>query len=1535
MNKFFEGIFVGIIFLTLFFSNPAFAYSMDFSTNIYFEDVNPTTDVFGAQTNNTNPANPAVTPDVVPVNNSTNTGSINNKTNPNSTNGFNCGVISLSDSEAKNIMDLTSQGFSGKTITDGSDANADGTDLGGLELVGASSDGKTAVKQAPPTKASSANRFSFFDKRIIDGPFGLGVIFDDTLRVGRCKDIGQENCKSYGNGLAYRTGGSTGFSSVFVDAGGTFNDFALKTATNLDEEEYQKMQNQVYDTNSFQVKLVQSLPGEQIPNSFVTDQFIAKNATSCIDNSCMVSTYSAFDKHFNAWFSTEMVVSTFGPTLLNSAARKLGLGAFGPNQKEAGNKVVKFLNAKAEKVRNFFQDVPKTLWGTTRGNRYKKNAIEHGLGNVFNDLTVGKKAFSTGAQGYVDELLKKGSQLDSLTPTQKKAFFEGLQDLKAYAKISDAQMTAAKSAYQTAIENGVKETDALMEYSRKIGKQLMVWDDDVQLDFVQWVQRNSDITGLQNYAIHKAGFDGASGFIDITTSETFNFKKAILTPFVDKGGWDSFDGIDNTLGYAAELAPKTKLGETGARGLQLYKLQPTKEVAKNVSVADLDGYLAKIGEGLYSVDIPGFGQSPLNQATINYIKNNPSLTGAVNIYSSQYEKAKEFFPEDMAKMLSLDRIRGRPGSALVNLGDLDQALRQRPDFVQRTSLNTLDALVANEKQIITDYYTLKANTAGFYKAALGPMGFWQMKRAVGNENYSAYMLPDTWTSMTLSQGTDDIYKDAFVDFYANEGSDQGDLFGKVINSAVFFPNYIAKEFVNSLSPQIGEKLKYWSGEGGLAGKSIMRDETKDIAFYSHNENCSGCTVKINTKDQYLLFDFDTPSDTKSFIVEAVDVETAKEEGAALIAYAHHTNLSGKTGEIDGEEINISTARSEGLTCDQKLKETAVGFVIGNTGAVSGLLLAGGESLAYVINPGFGMLMSGAQQILITPQLQDCVDDKEGYYLHFFSPPTEQQASAKSKEALSNATVTSALSDLGSKVDSLTSKQENPVEKVVGEIKQEFDNFANKANNKDLLQASIQMLPPSSGHVQGEEIFYIWFKNSLIANGLKTDGISVTKDGNKSVTEDYAKGDILANGKTIVDNKKEIVGLSTQDNRVPAKIIPKTVTTISAPNNNATVFEVNTLGQVLIKESQVLDCIRDAVKDQSGIEYSGTELTEVFGELKGINTEIYGGIFVRDGKIQLEGTGPRVYGALSAKFLIDGFWQSRLEQDANKVVMAGKFIGMSFEHGSIVLNEETNELVVWLRQHKEAVLSSKEVSGMSAKLSTLTDPNSGCPQPAIELDAKGYPNDELGQKRVENFNTSMDHLGPFTQFTTDGKIYEFYSRRDETGECKDYFRVLDKATGKILTDSEIVGGISQDGDGVLKFKTADGKTHTLAFDADNGVPKVSYNNGASETLRTAQGPNGSFWFDPNTGNWYPENGMQIPLSQAFKDDGAYYGANKDGQVSGTPGNPMTFNIGEQSGSGFNIPSLPETIAELFLFILAFALVAFFATQKIQNPKKKKN
>jgi ribosome-associated translation inhibitor RaiA len=582
-------------------------------------------------------------------------------------------------------------------------------------------------------------------------------------------------------------------------------------------------------------------------------------------------------------------------------------------------------------------------------------------------------------------------------------------------------------------------------------------------------------------------------------------------------------------------------------------------------------------------------------------------------------------------------------------------------------------------------------------------------------------------------------------------------------------------------------------------------------------------------------------------------------------------------------------------------------------------------------------------------LQDCIDDEEGYYIHFFSPAEKEATKNKSKESLSNETVTGALSDMSDKLNDFVKVRQdeaqtqaekvnsdiyNPVEKSMDELKNQFNEFKEKASQANILQASVELMAPSSGTLMGKDVFYVWFKENMLPSSYRTTGKSVTTDGNNTVEKNYADGTLKINGKTILDSDKaDHTRMIAHDNRVPAEIVPVTLNKVSAPMNNQVVFEMNSYGEIKVLNSEVLDCIQKAVKDQTGIEYSGDELTQVFGSLKQLGTKNYGSIFARDGKIYLEGTAPRAQGDYYSKLIIDGYWNTKLTIDANNGVDAGEFTGMTFLHGSIVLKPETNELVIWIRQHKDSVLTNKDVKDLLAHPTTVIDPESECPVPAIDLEAVSFPNDELSAKKVENYNTSVDHLGPFTQFTTDKKIYEFYSKRDgNTGECKDFFRVRDKDTGKILEDKEIVGGIKQDSDGTIRFKTADGKEHTLDFSAENGVPKVSYNGGSPETLLSAQGPNGSFWYDPESGLWYPENGLQIPLNQNFKDNGAYFGSDENGNVTGTGMNPMTFNIGQGEGSGFNLPSMPETTSGIILFITLFLLLSYTLTYK-RNLKVK--
>ena len=1510
MKELYHGMFVGIIFLTLLLSNPAFAFAAE---NVYFED-----------TNSPNPiASPVTT--TAEVNTGENNGgeTVVNNTNPNSSgtaenigSGYSCDVVALTPEEAKKIIDLTGDGFSGKNISDGDDTNASGTNLEGVELVGKDNDGETAIKQAPPTQAADAERYSLFDGRIVSGPFGIGLVLDDTLRVGRCEYGVDErnNCRIQGNGLNYRTDG-VGFKADLVNAFDSLKDVTVRTVQGVSEEEYTKLQNNIRDDNSANFTTGTFSEGDQIKNSIWSEQYIARNATTCNNDECTISTYSAFDKYFNAWMTTDFVVSNIGPSLLHKASKIIN------TTKARGTwKQLSKINDALAKFRNKISLLPSQALGQKASARYADLYQSEGLGTYVKGLTIDKKLFSSGTGGWMDDALKPGSDIMKLTKEQKGKYYEAMSYLRSYTMANNAKVKGLQKQL-------TDETITQLEFGQEISRTFNDWDDTVFLDYPDWLKSNQDLFDLKGVSVKRIGTAPGEGFQDIETGQPFNLKR-IMKKFEADGKWDGDWGkirvdqggvVTDTSGF--EYLPNGNL--------QLYKLQPTHVVKADATADDVLSHISQYGEGKLYVEFPDGTKTPLTSASKDRILNDPALSGHVSLYRGEYSPARELSPDEFITKLSDDRITSRNNTAEINMTNIMRRLDEA-GFKDRRYTSWLDKTFASETDMVKAYFNSPL-TGGLVKGTAAPILYWNAKRGFGQEQFSAYMLPDSWTTVSVSQGQDDIYRDSYIDFYANAGSDQGDMFKRAFTALPFiWTNIIewAAESTDFTSDKVSSLSGGFLGDRGWTN----RDKVLDLAFYSHNENCAGCSMNLSMVDGYFSAVVDAPSKMQSFLVEAAEASVKQKSGTALISYAHHADFGGKTADIDGDGINIVEARDDGLTCDQKLQDLGLGFF----GTSAGGILALGENIGYMVGFGPGLIASGIQQMYFARDLQDCVDDKEGYYIHFYAPPSDQQKKTKSKEVLSNESVSSAISKMSQGVDNATSKTENPIASEIEKLKDQFVDFAEQADSADILQANLELLPPNAGSLFGDEVFYIWYGGNglVMPSALKTDGKMVTKDGNQEVEYDYSNGDMSINGEKVISDKKEIIGLVTpSDNRIPAQVIPRTVNTIGAPQTAESVFEITPSGKVNVTEAQVLGCLQSAVKAQVGITYSGNELTQVFGELTGVNTQIYGNVIVRDGEIKLEGAGQRVQGGSGSLFIIDGYWKARLQRDVNNNIDAGKFKGMTFEHGTIVLNEETNELVVWLRQHKESVLSNKEVSGLKAKLATSTDPNTGCEQPAIELEARGHANDELGQQRVENFNTSMEHLGPFTQFTTDNKVYEFYSKRDEDGVCKDYFKVIDKETGKVLTDSEIVGGIKQDEDGTLSFKTADGKNHSLDFSAENGVPKLSYNDGPLETLRTAQGTNGSFWYDPKTGLWYPENGLQVPLDNAFKEDGAYFGTDEDGKVSGTAGNPMTFNLGQSGGGGFNIPSLPETAMELAMYILLFLGVAFFITQKPIKKKKK--
>jgi hypothetical protein len=1500
MKDFARGFISGLIFLMLLFANPAFA---DFSENyhdidyvIYFDDVNsPSSQDFEIPAESIAPES------------------------------FSCSVSELTDAEANKIINLAGEGFAGEKIDDGKDSNGVKTDLEGLELVGESTDGETAVKQAPPTASTDAERFSFFSEREVVGPFGVGMILDDTVRVGRCVDLEQEECRIYGRGLEYRTSGK-GVVSDLKNSWTSLSDEVQREAAGIDDEEYEKLQNNFLDNNTDNFRVAGVTPTDIIPNSFETRRYTATAATTCNNAACIISTYSGFDKYFNSFYSAELVVSNFGPTILGGANRLFG--ATRRNQ-GAGFQGFKKFNEKLSDLTEKWRGIPADTLQLNRGLMFKERENQYGLGNYFKGLLIDKKLFSTGAKGEIFDVTSAAAEIKKAPRETKEQFFKALTDLRAFAKHGNAEVLAMKSQYVPRINAG--DVDAQIEFARKLSKQYVHWDDTLALDYPQWIKDSGNLGSFKEFTVRKNITGADAGYVNLADEGAFNTAK-MFEEFSKDGSFD---------GWARSNDPKAFLADEG-KGIKLFELQPNRTINDSVGAGDLKQYLNLHGEGTYSVRIRETGKVyPLSDDIVNQVDSG-ELGGTLDIVTGEWAPKRRLNPETglmedqylspqvLSEILTQPRVYGRMNTANRNLDDLYYHLRQDPQFTGGRSFGFLDEQLRQEKKFLTEYYKSPLKT-GIYTGTVKPLTYWHAKKGLGYEEFSAFMLPDTWTQVEIKQGGESIYNDSYIDFYANEGSDQGDLFQRVLNYPVFAWNAILTKASEENNDVLFDYVSRLTGSSGtlysegfpLSTKTIMRDEVKNIAFYSHNENCSGCSSNFSFNDDRLTFGTNAPSKIDAFIVEATPADLADKRGSTIIAYTHASNLEGKDGSVPQGEINLVQARRDGETCEQALEDSLVGFVIPKNHS-AGLILAGAESFAYVAGIGPGLIATTFMQLLVTSDLQDCVDDKEGYYVHFYDPPLSESEAKKPKESVSAQNVTETFSKLSENLDSVAA-QGNPVAGAFSELSEDFKDFTDTAKKDNLLQAKIELLPPNKGTATGSEVFYIWYKGNMMPTGLKTEGEMRLTDGNNTFGINFEEGSASINGEKVVDDKKEITGLAINDTRVPATILPKKVNTVSAPNTADPVFELTTNGEIFVIDDKVLDCIRQAILEQTGIEYSGEELTNVFGNLVGINTSNYQKVFVREGEIHLEGSGNRAKGGLGSKFIINGMWDARLRVDANRNVDAGKFIGMSFDNGSIVINEETDELVIWLRQHRNSVLTTDEVSGLNATPDTITT-EEGCEQPAINLEALGFSGDDLGQQKVENFNTSMEQLGPFTQFTTDGKIYQFYAERDETGECKDYFRVIDKETGQVITDSEIVGSIGQDAEGGLNFRTADGKSHNLDFDAENGVPKLSYNGGAPETLRTAQGPNGSFWYDPDSGKWYPENGIQIPLGQGFKDNGAFFGTDQSGNVSGTAGNPMTFNIGNQGSEGFNIPSMPESIALQAVFIAMFLAVAFYISRK---------
>lgn len=1503
---------------------------------------------------------------------------------------FECNLEEMSASDSQNFLELLRDGFLGSEYGNNVPPKKQREKLeNSTVIIPIDKEKGTAQKVNVADEKFDTNEAQHILNDWIQGPFSYGLVLTDTLRVGRCIGLKDHNipCPLEGKQLSLRNSG-TGFTSDFKPIGEFFGNLGEKIKTgaitvgeraagtvaredynwvnkekeNWTDQDYEKMRQAMglpenaeeslkeyaasSDLNESEVHTMKRTIQQMISNSILADDFYAYSQTTCNTSDCIINVYSLFDKYYNNWFSVDIVFSLSGPVLL-SRAKKLfmNIGRRGTFPwRFSDSRLMNAIRKKFYHPDSYLYDrLSKRMW-------HRSETIPE----------VGKLRFELmETQGWQDgmyltksrpfrnkfekEWMAKGGWFDKITDGRiQKEMYQFSEDVRKWQKIHQTFYNEAKEEYMKAFNKygmgSAQEQAARMDFGQRISKLMTSSEDAIHLDLPEWVARDGSAK-LYKYAV-KANDTDATRWLAHDSIDMFN----VMKKFEADGHWG---------GSWGKLGSGVGGFESSGRNLNLYAWDPKSKRIGSIKIGDLDKHFSNF-EDLFVKTDPG-DVMPIKSSTVPYLKK--SMTGTRKLYAGQMDKVREISPEEFSQRLVNNR---RLGSFFEWYGP-NNAERvvyglQSKGFMKRRYTSLLDRAMMNQDELLKNYF---GSPKGAAKWTAYFNTYWFAKRGLGQEEISGYMLPDSWREIRWPIGSDKIYNDAFIDFFAHAGSDQGDMFRRVINHMPW--EWVGSQLLANYKPAYDIYQKFTNQQ--------MRNEVENIAFYgSTQQECNNCGVSLDSERgfQSISSFFFSSERFKAYMVEDVVSEKAKKKGTTLITFAHHTNLEGKEKDVsETGEINIKEAIADQKTCYDKVNKLAdkIPFGLGRKAFVDnsqlfkphtvGGMLAFGESVLYATAFWAGVFGSVLQQVAIAPKVQDCVDADEGYYTHIFAPAQEEKTGKENEQVLSTEKAMNLTEGFSEQLFGMFKSDTNSyTAKAAEKLDQEVKNFFESAKQNDIVQATVELPGYSSGKLDGEKLFSFWFKGETSPLEYKTEGMKKigSKDGNRSVIVDFKNGRVYVvdqNGnllQELTDNNYATASSST-NTRIPAEEFGKRFTLVGLPESKELLFEMNTDGDLTVKIPEVIDCILQGIEFQSGIEarkegIGSLNLTPVFGEVQSIVTDSHPAIraWSEDQKIVAEGS-PRLTmeGSDSMVKMFADRNTYLWNQDENRFV--GLLKSVQLKNGVILYKPDTHELLIWLKRHELGQLSSEDVGGARFKPTTSINPETDCPEPAVDLEVLPSTKSGTTAFKVDAFNKALGNVGPFTVLETPKRRFIFYSKYEPDGECvgieccKDYFRVIDKETGEVYDAPIEELSVTPDG---IKVKDAKGKEHNLGLDAKNGVPTITYNNYPPEPLTSAQGRNGSFWYDPETGLWNAENAQLLPLLEAFK-NGSLTKVGPDGQVVSKPGdNIMNIQAGVGDDGLLNLPSLPENKVQLFLFFfslitLMYALV--YRKKFAQNNKQK--
>ncbi|MCR4335357.1 MAG: hypothetical protein NUV57_02360 [archaeon] len=1448
-------------------------------------------------------------------------------------NEYVCDSSQLSPEESQGIIDLLKNGFTGNEIAGDTNKNSERDELATNELVLIDpSDVNSAVKTEIPNKKFDPIELSQFLNSYIDGPFAFGVVLEDSLRTGRCASYNEE-CTLIGPNLKYRNSG-VGIVSDLKPVKEVFTDFfdGNKNLSQFSNEENEVLRTALITDTTLnddgsieesQIKTAKRLETDLIANSILTDQFDARMQTNCNNSSCVISTYSLFDKYFNSWMSSEMVVSTFGPSLLYETKKLFGWTGRRGFLMGVRDSYQEFL----DRFRKDFI-TPESFLGKLKAKRVQNSIDKYGWRDWFHDLTGG----SSDGSGY--HLMKteefqtwwgkaqaKGGWLEGIKTAEEKAeLIKVFKNMRSVLRAAETRNNVARESYETALkvlgENNPVTKQKYIEYGQDTVKWMDgVYDELFGADYIEWMSRHPN-AGFYNKGVLQVRPGGDSEVISLF-HEHRNLQR-ILKKFGEDGSFENFATPQALAEYGSGF-------QNSGDDLIYYVFDRENRVNyRGLSYSNLERAATGQRDTFALTD---YGEYiPYTQQSVPFIQNRMGANAA--LYEGNWKQAGVLTPADITARITNARTGPTANMKFgtLNTQQMIDTLQER-NWVSRRYWNSLDKLMAQEDELVRGYFTVK----GGAKWTTVPFGYWWAKKGFGIEGVSQYQLPDTWHDLKFTHGSENIYDFAYIDFFANEGSDQGDLFIQVINKLPW------KLILDELSEKFNPVKNLYDS----LTKNELRNETEDLAFYlTGPEECVNCSMVLRSSNdltEFKPFFFVEDKQLVSYILEDTRSEEARAKGQTLIAFAGHTNLVGQSGREEGEPIDLVAAiREEDIkTCSEAIQELnfyGMNFgkylpeavtENGRIGAVLGSL----ESVTYGVFFWAGIFSTAAIQIVVAPQLHGCVDVDEGYYAHYFAPAQTEEDSETDSSVQSTEKVSQIVDNFRDTfVQGFESDQNTFTKDAAEELGAEIDKFVRDSKENDIVQATLTMNGLSSGQIDSRTLFYFWCGPGCEINAAnyKTEGKEQIRGTNGSnVDIDFKKGEISVDGVPIVQSEDNVRLASTNLN-IPAIEIPKTVTVTCLENTTEVVVEINAHGEVNILNSDLLNCIRQGVLEQTGLPMdSGTmKLNDVFGPLEVVVTSTHPNVKFFDDKIIAEGIPRKVAEGSNAKLSILANKDVNLSVSNDGETSLGKLESIQFANGSIVVKPD-GCFLTWLKHHEDGKISKDLVKGIKSDLDRELNPVSQCEEPAIDFSLLGNSDSPRQADDIAKFNESLQHMGPFQIFETPTQRFVISAEEDENGACIDHLRVIDKETGEV---TDYTGNITKTPDG-FKITTPDGETHEVAFSTKDGAPIVQFDENKPELLTAAQGKNGSFYYDPEKGIWFAENAQLLPLIEAFR-EGIAAKVGPNGEVTATAsGNALTVNLGGDDSGFLNLPSLPEE--KILLVLILGLLVATFVIVQRRN------